>query len=102
MNYQFDELAKGMAQSVTRRAAMRKFGGGLAGLVLATLGMANSARCGGIPPDSVGDTRSTVMKGRKPKPFRCNCRDVTFGCESLPLDQQATCIANCSSICNGP
>jgi hypothetical protein len=30
MNNQFDELTKGLAQSVTRRTALRKFGFGLA------------------------------------------------------------------------
>ncbi len=29
MNNQFDELAKGLAQSVTRRGALKKFGLGL-------------------------------------------------------------------------
>src|SRR5437667_12427 len=40
MNNQFDELAKGMAQSVTRRAALKKFGVGLAGMALACFGLA--------------------------------------------------------------
>jgi len=35
MNNQFDELTKSMAQSVTRRAALKKFGVGLAGMALA-------------------------------------------------------------------
>jgi len=35
MNNQFDELAKGIAQSVSRRAALKKFGVGLAGAALA-------------------------------------------------------------------
>jgi hypothetical protein len=39
MNDQFDELAKSMAQSVTRRGALKKFGFGLA---LASLGLANN------------------------------------------------------------
>ena len=43
MNDQFDELAKGMAQSVTRRGALKQFGLGLAGLALASLGLANKA-----------------------------------------------------------
>ena len=41
MNNQFDELAKNMAQSVTRRGALKKFGVGLAGIALATLGLPN-------------------------------------------------------------
>ena len=43
MNNQFDELTKSMAQSVTRRAALKKFGVGLAGMALACLGLANKA-----------------------------------------------------------
>ena len=43
MNDKFDELAKGMAQSVTRRGALKKFGVGLAGIVLASLGLADRA-----------------------------------------------------------
>ncbi len=35
MNNQFDELTKNLAQSVTRRAALKKFGAGLAGMALA-------------------------------------------------------------------
>lgn len=48
MQNQFDELTKSLAQSVTRRAALKKFGVGLAGLVLASFGLANkaaAARC---------------------------------------------------------
>src|SRR5437899_2229225 len=37
MNNKFDELAKNMAQSVTRRGALKKFGVGLAGIALASL-----------------------------------------------------------------
>lgn len=35
MNNQFDELTKGLAQSVTRRAALKKFGFGFASMALA-------------------------------------------------------------------
>ena len=34
MSRQFDELTKGVAQSVTRRAALKKLGVGLAGTAL--------------------------------------------------------------------
>ena len=44
MNNQFDELTKGLAQSVTRRAALKKFGVGLAGMALACFGLATSAK----------------------------------------------------------
>ena len=43
MNNKFDELTKSMAQSVTRRAALKKFGLGLAGMALACFGLANKA-----------------------------------------------------------
>jgi hypothetical protein len=43
MNNKFDQLTRSMAQSVTRRAALKKFGVGLAGMALACLGLANKA-----------------------------------------------------------
>ena len=43
MNDKFDELAKGMTQSVTRRSALKKFGVGLAWAALGFLGIANQA-----------------------------------------------------------
>ena len=39
MNNQFDELTKSLAQSVTRRGALKKFGVGLAGMALAWFGL---------------------------------------------------------------
>src|SRR5499427_2828900 len=47
MNNRFDELTKSLAQSVTRRAALKKFGAGLAGMALACFGLANKAEAGG-------------------------------------------------------
>jgi hypothetical protein len=46
MNNQFDELTRSMAQSVTRRAALKKFGVGLAGMALACFGLLNKAEAG--------------------------------------------------------
>ena len=46
MNNKFDELTKSMAQSVTRRAALKRFGIGLAGMALACFGLANKAQAG--------------------------------------------------------
>jgi hypothetical protein len=43
VNEKFDELAKGLAQSVTRRQALKRFGLGLAGMALACFGLANRA-----------------------------------------------------------
>ena len=44
MNNKFDELAKGMAQSVTRRQALKKFSFSMAGMALACFGFANEAK----------------------------------------------------------
>ena len=43
MNNKFDELTKQMAQSVTRRGALRKFGVGLTGMALACFGLESNA-----------------------------------------------------------
>jgi hypothetical protein len=81
---QFDELAKGMAQSVTRRTALKRFGLGMAGMVLASLGLAHRA-----------DAQSTKT--------HCNCnKPPTYGCEKwyVPGSQAyANCIFNCPAIC---
>jgi hypothetical protein len=44
MSNNFDKLAKGLAQSVTRRQALKRFGVGLTGMALACFGLANKAR----------------------------------------------------------
>ena len=44
MNNKFDELTKSLAQSVTRRGALKKFGGGLAGMALACFGLPTTTR----------------------------------------------------------
>jgi len=44
MANKFDELTKDLAQSVTRRAALKKFGVGLAGMALACFGLANKTQ----------------------------------------------------------
>ena len=46
MNNQFGELTKGLAQSVTRRAALKKGGIGLVGMALACFGLAPRGRAG--------------------------------------------------------
>jgi len=46
MNNKFDELTKSLAQSVTRRAALKRFGVGLAGMALACFGLASKAGAG--------------------------------------------------------
>jgi hypothetical protein len=59
MNTQFDALTKSLAQSVTRRQALNKFGVGLAGMALACFGLANKASASQPPCAWSGDTCKT-------------------------------------------
>ena len=79
MNKKFDELAKNMAQSVTRRQALRRFGMGVAGLALASLGLVNKAQA-------------------DPRLVHCNCHKCDYGCR--PTDQ--FCMIYCNGFCNQP
>ena len=49
MNNKFDELTKNVAQSVTRRGALKKFGVDLAGMALACFGLATKAKAAPSP-----------------------------------------------------
>jgi hypothetical protein len=49
MSHQFDNLTKAVAQSVTRRGALKKFGVGLAAMALACIGLPTKARAKGKP-----------------------------------------------------
>ena len=46
MNEKFDELTKLLAQSVTRRGALKQFSIGITGIMLAMMGLANKAHAG--------------------------------------------------------
>ena len=65
MNNRFDELAKGLAQSATRRQALKKFGVGLAGLALACFGLANKAEA------AKGGCKSAFRQCDPSKPGEC-------------------------------
>ena len=78
MNEKFDELAKNMAQCVTRRGALKKFGVGLAGIALALLGLPNKAH---------GDPK---------KQFHWRCAQFNFGC-----DPACGSIYDCVFWCGG-
>ena len=62
MNNQFEELTKSLAQSVTRRAALKKFGVGLAGMALACFGLVNKSHAAGpktcLPSGTYGCTKN--------------------------------------------
>ena len=79
MNNKFDELTKDLAQSVTRRGALKKFGIGFAGFALAALGLATT-------------------NARSAPPIKCNCKKPYYGCLHYP-DRYDACIFLCSSLC---
>ena len=66
MNNKFDELTKSVAQSVTRRGALKKFGVGLAGMALACFGLANKAQAQSncIPNGYACERSSDCCSGR--------------------------------------
>jgi hypothetical protein len=69
MNNKFDELTKTLAQSVTRRAALKKFGAGLAGMALACFGLANN-----------GDAQSScIPSGTSLGRYNDSCKDCCSG-----------------------
>jgi hypothetical protein len=82
MNHSFDELTKGLAQSITRRGALKKFGAGLAGITLAWLGLAPRAHAD------------------KP-PFQCSCSKTFYGCVQDPNDPNyfGACYNYCDGAC---
>jgi hypothetical protein len=57
MNNKFDELTKSLAQSVTRRAALKKFGIGLVAAVATSLGI----RSGLADPKGKGNGHCVVL-----------------------------------------
>jgi len=86
MNNKFDELTKSMAQSITRRGALKKFGVGLAGMALAAFGLANKAEAKkGCLPDG---TICNRFLGRDSCVTSCcngyHC-SFTTGCHCGPL-----------------
>ena len=83
MNDKFDELTKSMAQSVTRRGALKKFSVGLEGIALASIGLANTAQAN---PDG--------KKGSGPGSCdHCNS-GTNYGCGTNPV-----CYERCYQKC---
>jgi hypothetical protein len=87
MNNKFDELTKGMAQSVTRRGALKKFGAGLAGIALAALGLASEAQA-----DSAGKKGAGSCD-------HCNIA-TNYGCINDPVCFER-CYQKCTNVGGG-
>ena len=77
MNNKFDALTKSLAQSVTRRAALKKFGVGLAGMALACFGLPNKAEA---------------------KPRSPTCEQCITNCVGFFGDRRELCRKHCSSM----
>ena len=80
MNNKFDELTKSMAQSATRRQALKKFGLGLAGMALACFGLANRTEAGG----KSNYLCCTYVATQQPV-FYSLCVPVAQGCPGSPV-----------------
>jgi hypothetical protein len=93
VNNKFDELTKTLAQSVTRRAALKQFGVCLAGMALACFGLANKAEA---------DPKTCSAHANCPAGNPHCCRGKkghcsTYTCTTDPwwgIDQ-SYCVANC-------
>ena len=80
MNNKFDELAKGMAQSVTRRQALKKFSFGLAGMALACFGLVNDSEAGTCyPSGSICCEYPATGKDCRKNCNRCCSHNYTCG-----------------------
>ena len=86
MNNKFDELAKGLAQSVTRRQALKKFGVGLAGMALACFGLADHAQA--------GKPCSNTCPASNP----CCCVQTKKGCATTLCNDNRN-YAYCNGLC---
>jgi hypothetical protein len=105
----FDELTKQVAQSVTRRAALTKFGLGLAGMALAAFGLADKAGAAPVGPQGYCQAHRGVYTGTCIDPVSCvgapsadcpapgtavgNNIKAYFGCGGLlyPVDLKKKC-----------
>src|SRR2546427_7503116 len=84
MNDKFDELARGLAQSVTRRGALKKFGVGIAGIALASLGLANKAVAGQpCTTDADCPNQKVCSSGvcSSSVKYHCRCGSPNYGCD---------------------
>lgn len=79
MNNKFDQLAKGVAKSVTRRQALRRFGFGLVAMALAGFGFNARAAC--LPSGTPCDPDGGAEQHR-------NCNDCCGGVPTCSQDKE--------------
>src|SRR5688500_17413165 len=81
MAHQFDELSKALASGVPRREVLKRFGGGLVGAVLASLGVGQASAA----PNQCAVTCSVIFA---PGPARAACKQA---CEQCARRGQVFC-----------
>ena len=88
MNDKFDQLTKGVAQSVTRRQALKRFGFGMAAMALACFGLSSKAAQSCLPSGSF------CQNGAGPAGNQCGkcCSKSHFCIRSEDVPQ--TCFCN--------
>src|SRR5262245_35313295 len=100
MNNKFDELTKSMAQSVTRRAALKKFGVGLVAAIAASLGLRRATaaprRSGYCQAYLVGDDNALIPTGLCVDPSTCQS-GTTSHCSGLGKTRIGWTRDTCSS-----
>lgn len=88
MNDKFDALAKGLAQSMTRKQALKRFGFGLAGMALACFGLSRTSKATSPHCKQSGDPCG------KPGQGGCgSCCSKSFFCE-ISADTGKQCFCN--------
>ena len=90
MNNKFDQLAKGVAQAVTRRQAVKRFGYGLTAMALAYLGLSSKAD----PQPCLQSGSFCENGGSGPAHVNCHkCCSGSFFCER-DADGVVSCFCN--------
>ena len=79
MSNKFDELTKNVAQPVTRRAAFKKFGVGLAGMALACFGL--------VPKSEAGKPSFGCQTNQDCAPSYVCCKPHGFGMKTCVPDK---------------
>jgi hypothetical protein len=108
MENRFDELAKSLADSLSRREAMSRLGGGVAGMLLAAVGLDKAwgdTNCGKVCNAAFNPTAAAT----RAKNLRCKqtceaCQENNRGvpCSIAPADGTMSCCAGTTpTCCNG-
>lgn len=100
MKDKFDQMTKDLAQSVTRRGALKRFSLGVIGIALASLGLANGAEAGQPRCKTSADCGGGYLcwSGHCTQPTlnKCNKCAYPYGC----ADGDTACVGACDNFCS--